>query len=110
MTDTKYNGWTNWETWNCNIHMDNDGSSDYWRERSEELLKEAFEDEDETPRDTAAAELAYEIECSIYDAMPEKCNSGLFADILNAALSRVNWDEIAERYIADLDDPEQEGE
>jgi len=45
-TDT-YNGWTNYETWNVALWMDNDeGSHNYWEEEAHAIAKKA-EDRDE---------------------------------------------------------------
>lgn len=75
-----YNGWTNYNTWLVNLWLDNDGSKDYWREVAEETTL--------TPQGLAEA-----IQESIEENIPE---SGLFADLLNAAMQEVNWLEIAE--------------
>jgi hypothetical protein len=40
--------------------------------------------------------------------MPEL--TGTWADLLSGALSEVNWDEIAEHYIDDVDKTEDEEE
>ena len=83
--DHKFNGWTNYETWNCKLWMDNDqGESEYWAERAKEV--------------DDVADLARELE-DYYDEragewMKDQCS--FFAVIFNAALKEVNWHEIAE--------------
>ena len=104
MESKQYNGWTNYETWCVNLWLDNDpGSHDEWRERAQQAYDDADHDEDD-----AANDIAKQLE-SWHDEMQEACgmpSSGLFADLLGAALSEVNWREIADHFIADVDKPE----
>ena len=100
MADTKYNGWTNYETWLVNLWMDNKkGSRDFFREQAHFIY-----DGDE-PRPTSA--LTWEEVASLrfadwlkeyYDEnLPEM--PGVYGDLLGGALGAVNWDEIARHYI-----------
>lgn len=94
MADTKYNGWTNYETWLVNLWMDNEkGAQEYWRERAEECV--AHTDD----RHGAVAAFSNELEYLIEDQVSEKKLDGLLGDLMNAAVSAVNWDEIARHYI-----------
>ena len=46
MTHKDYNGWTNYETWNVKLWMDNDESTyHYWQEQTDELWKRARENQ-----------------------------------------------------------------
>lgn len=113
MTNKEYNGWYNYETWAVSLWMDNEqGSSDYWRERAQELLKDEFETalRDE-PDHTKAMEEAVpnatttledEIKGSYEESQPAL--EGFWADLLNAAMSEVNWREIAAHRINDAKD------
>jgi hypothetical protein len=97
MTTKTYNGWTNYETWLCKLWIDNDeGSSGYWNERAEEALKRADGDKEEAVR-----ELADALEAEHVEAQPEV--TGLWADMLNSALSEINWREIAESMLEDVE-------
>ena len=79
MADDKgYNGWSNYETWKSSSH-----------------------DKDDTISD-----LAKELEQYFDDNMPEV--QGTYADLLGAALSEVNWYEIAEAMVGDEDLQEDE--
>ena len=42
----KYNGWTNYETWNCKLWMDNnEGDQDYWKDQAREAKEHPIENE-----------------------------------------------------------------
>ena len=110
MTTKNYNGWTNYETWVVSLWMDNDeGAQSYWRDEAISALAEASRTESETltAKEEAAQTLADRIKEQHEEAKPEV--SGVFADLINAALSEVNWREIAEKLVDDAAD-EAEGE
>lgn len=88
-----YNGWANYETWLVNIWLTNDsGSVDYW----EEVARDLWDEEDPHKSER---ELADRLKEEIMESQPEL--SGLFADMLSAAFSEVDWDELASHYIED---------
>lgn len=98
--DKTYNGWANYETWIVNLWIDNDQSAqEYWAERATELLAhpQSYGPGDGT-RD-AKFSLADEMKDSFEESSSEFELSGVFGDLLNAALSEVKWDEIATHYI-----------
>lgn len=91
MSDKTYNGWTNYETWNVALWIDNDqGSQEYWIERATELVKE-------NGKEDSVSDLADEIQGQHEDNCPEVM--GCYADLLNAALAAVDWRELAEHYM-----------
>lgn len=99
---TQYNGWTNYETWLINLWADNDaGSYEFWREQAQETYNEASADDTFSRDERAALDLAEKLKEWHNEATPEV--TGLWADMINAALSEVNWYEIAEHYISDCD-------
>lgn len=109
MTTKNYNGWTNYETWVVSLWMDNDeGAQSYWRDEAISSLADASRTESETltAKEEAAQILADRIKEQHEEAQPEV--SGVFADLINAALSEVNWSEIAEKLVDDAAD-EAEG-
>ena len=71
MSNTTYNGWTNYATWRVNLEMF-DGTESYW---TAESAREFVED-------------------IIIDSTPE----GVARDYAMAFLDDVNWHEIAEHY------------
>ena len=110
MTDTKYNGWTNYETWVVNLWMSNDqGSDEYYRELAQETYKRADAEHSFTRDEVATRNLSETLEGEFDERQSELVGvTGVFADLLNASLSEVNWYEIAEHYISDIDKDEEE--
>ena len=108
MTDETYNGWTNYETWNYKLWMDNDaGSYEYWRERAQAMSDCAVPAHKwESEMDAAIHDLAVDLEsnCEEYLENWMGTQSGPFADLLNAAVGRIEWREIAESLLNDCDD------
>jgi hypothetical protein len=101
MTHKDYNGWTNYETWNVKLWMDNhEFTYHYWQEQTDELWKRARENQawpGSTRKESAAAQLADTLKSECEENQPEVF--GMYADLLGAALSEVNWLEIAENML-----------
>jgi hypothetical protein len=100
MTD-RYNGWTNYETWNVALWLGNDeGSYHYWNHQAYQCLQDAEGDKQE-----AALILARYLESEITEMNPlADHQASTYSDMLTAALGRVNWDEIARHWIDDIDE------
>ena len=111
MSDTRYNGWTNYETWLANLWIDNEqGSQEYFRERAQESLNDAADNADEDDSDgsiraAAAESLKGELEQWLEEQLPEPV--GLVHDLLSSAVQAIDWQEIAEHMVADADMPER---
>lgn len=97
-----YNGWTNYETWVVALWLDNEeGSYNYWREVLAEIREESqdgglrseYSPSSVTDDDLVRYELADRLKDQHEEFMPEV--EGVYSDLLNAALSEVNWGEIA---------------
>lgn len=92
-----YNGWSNYETWCANLWIDNEqGSQEYWREQSQAALESADWDIDE-----AVSTLAEQLKSEHEESMPEL--TGVFSDLLTAALGSVDWREIARSMLGDIE-------
>jgi len=93
-----YQGWKNYETWLVALWLDNDEYSyNYWRERTQEIWEGATADKPFSRRDRAMLELSDTLKDEVEDAAPEL--EGIFLDLLNAALSEVDWREIADHWL-----------
>ena len=113
---TKYNGWTNYETWNFKLWLDNE--EDLHNYIIDEIKKikamsnghdEAYEVsnflrsyiEDNVPNLNVSTRSQ-----SVHGSMSDK--NGFYQDILNAGLREINTYEIAESYLEDLKEGEPE--
>lgn len=103
MSDNKYNGWTNYETWCVKLWIDNDqGSQGYWSERAQSAFDDAEADKTFTRIENAAFALSAELKEEHEENTPTM-GSGVYTDLLNAALSSVNWHEIAVNMLEDIE-------
>ena len=76
-----YNGWRNYETWNVALWLDND-------EGTYNDVRELAEEHD------SPYELGRVIEEYVEEFTPD-LGASMFSDLLNAALSEVDWHAIA---------------
>ena len=94
MQKLDYNGWTNYETWNYNLWLDNDEKS-YFKIQS--LAKSVIETEQEKDQVFKMSELL-KMECMNNEP---NLKPSFYSDVLSASLKEVNFHEIAEAYIED---------
>jgi len=92
MSDKTYTGWTNYETWNVKLWLDNDEGSHYF-------MREVIEDNWEPEYPWRAGEALRD---ALADTMPDLSGT-MWGDLLNAAWEEVNWTEIATAVAEDLD-------
>ena len=93
-----YNGYANYETWNVALWLDND-QSDYAN------MQELTREHKDHPAQLADAIREYVEENHIPDL-----GATMAADLLGAAMSEVNWFELAETKLADMPEDEDEEE
>ena len=98
---TEYNGWTNYETWLVKLWMDNEeGSYLYWQEQARCVV--VLGDAAIHRAESDAYELAMSLKDHHEEAVEELAAEGFISDLLNAAMSEVNWQEIATSLIGDM--------
>lgn len=110
MNNSTYNGWTNYETWVVNLWMDNEeGSHDYWLEIAEDVYNNQAEEQKHFTKKEDAVSILSDMLKSEYedgkDYILEEIDlsSSVWADLLGAALCEVNWREIAEHLLENVE-------
>ena len=97
MNTLKYNGWTNYETWLCNMWFDDFNFTD---------MMDMFDNcEDNCDvLDIIANYIKEYIEEHVEYSLSPGDQHGFMNDMINAAISEINWREIAEHYVDDVVD------
>lgn len=104
-TDTTYQGWKNYETWAVNLWLTNDaGTQELMREFAMDSKRvapelDAVKDGIWTVEEGAKFSLADMIKEHIEEGNPLEDKNDLYKDLLQGALSEVNWNEIAECFL-----------
>ena len=116
--DATYNGWTNYETWAVRRWIDNDhGTHLAMREMADGRCRDGLDvpvsilmsryRSVPTVRELqdVAYDLAKDVESYVEDMrenlLPDSFRATLFCDLLNAAISEVDWREIATSYVTE---------
>ena len=88
MQKQKYNGWTNYETWNYKLWLDNN------QETYDAVRTLAKKHND-------AFDLSIELSKVAHDNAP-LLEASFYSDVLNASIREVNFFEIAESYLEEI--------
>ena len=104
-TETKHEGWSNFETWCVALWIDNDATAYHcWRKIARGARFMAV-NSDGTPAQWLAQRLEDELsdypEFSKSKASISSGRAGMLDDLMRAAFSEVNWHEIAEHLLAE---------
>ena len=85
LEDTRCNGWVNRETWLVNL---------WW---SESPIEQISADTKEEAQDALAKQLE-----ELFDELHPAEQSGLLSDLISGAVARIDWRELAEHWIDDI--------
>jgi len=91
--EKKYNGWANYETWRVHLEM-LDGMT------AEDFGISASDVEDD--RSATVSRLAGSLEEFVYEATDAQA-SGFALDLAHSFLGSVDWYEIADHFVTDID-------
>jgi hypothetical protein len=83
-----YNGWKNYETWDVALWIGNDSETDLL---AQDMARDAG----------SVGELAESLKQWQQEEMPD-LGASVWSDLLSAALSEVDWYEIAEHYFDEV--------
>ena len=99
-----YNGYTSYQTWAVALWIDN--NRDSYDERNtlvSETWEDAVDDSVFTRSQNARYDLADTLKAWVQEAMIPDLGATLASDLLTAALSEVNWLELADTWLADAE-------
>ena len=107
MKSDNYNGWTNYETWNAALWLGNEeNSSCYCDEIAQEAYDQAEANQSFSRMENAAFTLSEQLK-GLFESEEKLPLSGWMADAINAYLSEVNWYEIAQSFLENIEIEEE---
>ena len=97
----KYNGWTNYETWLCNLWMDN---LDFQDATDDGTFDDMNFDEVLSYVNEYITEL---VDTIVEDSLPVGNQHGFIHDMINSAIQEINFGEIARQYAEHIGEDER---
>ena len=90
-----YQGWKNYETWVVKLWIDNDqGTQEYYLDMTREFVKDT---------ETRIGDLADRLKEEIEGGAPD-IEASMYSDLMCAALSEIDFYELAEALIEDAEE------
>ncbi len=101
MTEKSYNGWTNYETWLVAWWIDNEQGS--YQDRCSAADEYWTVNRDKVDRSVCTRiALSDWIRDYVTDMIPDSVQ-GFISDLVNSALSEVDWNEIADNWLSETE-------
>jgi hypothetical protein len=98
-----YNGWKNYETWNVALWIDNEQGTHQMRQHwTEDTWNESVATNTFTRLESATAKLADKIKIYVEENNPLDGQASMYNDLLGAAISEVDWHEIASNWLEEI--------
>lgn len=97
MTDNTYNGWKNYQTWAVGMYLDGNYDGEGRYHDVIQVVSDVYPTEESGRRYLVADALREYVS----DTMPD-LGSSIAADLLGAALSDVDWYELADAWIENV--------
>ena len=98
--ETKYNGWHNYETWNVKLWLGNDeGLYNLQREWAAQARSESDMEEIDDPMHREPVGILADMVKALIEEGAPVLEASMYSDLLNAAMSEVDWYEIAEHIL-----------
>jgi len=100
----EYNGWENYETWCVKSWLDNDEfSQNLVLTMAEDAIERAKGDDAFSAKHLLAIALQDEVNEWLYHYQDNTELPGMFNDLLSSSVGRVNYSEIAENVLEDME-------
>ena len=93
----KYNGWTNYETWLCNLWFENYDFTDLMH------MFDGCEDKGDI-LNVIEDVIKNDVEDYVMAELRSSDTSGFIQDMLNSAIQEIDYRDIAEHYVDDVAD------
>lgn len=103
----KYQGWANWETWVINLWLSNDKDTyDHWTACASEAWDGAVVEDPKIRNRSQSAryDMAAMLKDAVEDNNPLAEDADMWSDLLTGCLTEVDWDEIADSWLQEIDD------
>lgn len=102
MSETRYNGCTNRETWLYGLWFDGDYDAGLAQSAWDDAEANEFSTREQAARIALADMLKENFDEYLEQSIGGASNTGIIADLLSGAVSAINWFEIAEGLLDDV--------
>jgi hypothetical protein len=106
-----YNGHANYETWAMSMHLDGNYDGEGTYHHFQELAQEHYDSAEATSYASRDDNARRGLADALKEAMDDGCNligqCSVYSDLMSAALSEVNWYDLAENLLENVEKEEE---